>query len=380
MNITLKSIPLKGKLTLPPSKSLLHRALICAYLSKNEFDLSSYEVSNDIFATKHSLEDFEQESVVNCFESGSTLRFLLPIACALGLNITFIGDGRLPERPLTAYLREFSKKGITFDGDKLPLKVSGQLQPGEYNIEGNISSQFISGLFFALPLLNGDSKIIVTEPHESKPYSNMTLACLRKCGIEILEDGNTYTIKGNQTYQWNNIDIEGDFSQAAFFLTANYLGSDIKFTNLPKNSSQGDNKIIEILEELKQNNISEINCTDVPDLVPILAVACCFAKKNIIINGAERLKIKESNRLAAITKNLNDIGGKITLYPDGLKIEPIEYFRGGIVDSYNDHRIAMSSAIAAQKSLYPITILNAECVGKSYPSFWDEIYRLKYEQ
>ncbi|GHU53103.1 3-phosphoshikimate 1-carboxyvinyltransferase [Clostridia bacterium] len=377
MNLTLKPAMLDGKINLPPSKSLLHRALICAYLADYNLDITGYEISKDIATTKYTLDCFADGYSLDCGESGSTLRFLLPIACALGLNVTFTGEGRLPERPLIPYLREFIHNGIQFSSDKLPITISGKLKAGKYNLEGNISSQFISGLLFALPLLDGDSEIIITTSHESKPYTDMTLACIRNCGINIIEKDNTYIIKGNQKYIYSDIEIEADYSQAAFFLVANFLGSNIKIDNLPQKSIQGDQKIVEILENLKNNTIDEIDCKDTPDLVPVLAVACCFAKTRVILKNTDRLRLKESDRLTAISTSLNKIGGKLNVTKSGLIIEPIDHFTGGITDSVNDHRIAMSLAIAAQKCNAPITIINAECVGKSYPSFWDEYHKLR---
>lgn len=373
MNITLQPKKLKGNITVPPSKSLLHRALICAYLGKSAFDVSGYDLSEDITVTKNALENFRDGAVIDCGESGSTLRFLIPIACALGLNIMFTGHGRLPERPLTPYFREFAKKGITFSTDKLPFQISGKLMSGTFELEGDVSSQFISGLLFALPILDGDSEIILTTKHESKPYTDMTIKYLEKCGITIEEYDNTYKIKGNQKYSFTHLEIEGDFSQAAFFLTANYLGSDINITNLPENSIQGDKKILEILDDLRYNDKAAVSAEDIPDLVPILAVAGCFAKNGLVIKNASRLRIKESDRLTAIANALNAIGGQVTVTADGLIVNQITEFKGGEADACNDHRIAMSLAIAATMSTFPVTIIGAECVKKSYPNFFEHI-------
>lgn len=376
MNIKLQPQKLKGNIEIPPSKSLLHRALICAFLSGEQFDTEKlFPISSkDIAVTKKSLENFYNGcDLIDCGESGSTLRFLIPIACAMGLNVTFTGRGRLPDRPLTPYFREFSKKGINFTAQKLPFKINGKLSSGTFELEGDVSSQFISGLLFALPLLNGDSEIILTTKHESKPYTDMTVKYLEKCGIIIEEYTNTYKIKGNQKYKFTHLDIEGDFSQAAFFLTANYLGSDINIINLPKNSIQGDKKILEILENLQYNDEVTVSAEDIPDLVPILAVAGCFSKKGLTIVNASRLRIKESDRLTAIANALNAIGGQVTVTEDGLVVNPVTEFTGGEIDACNDHRIAMALAIAATKSTCPVTIMGAECVKKSYPDFW-EVY------
>lgn len=277
MDIKITPTKLKGTVNIPSSKSMTHRMLICASLSKGVSKISNITFSRDIYATIDALKAMGADIQINndcvtvnginhipnnadidCCESGSTLRFLIPITAALGINSTFIGQGRLPERPISPYIRELTKNGITFEYDNtMPFTMTGQLKPGKFKLEGNISSQFITGMLFALPLLNGDSEIIMTSDLESKPYADMTIKCLNTFGIEILETNNGYFIKGNQTYISQNTVIEGDYSQAAFFYVANILGNNIKLNNLTEISSQGDKKIVEIIDQLCYNKNNE---------------------------------------------------------------------------------------------------------------------------
>lgn len=401
MDIKILPNKLYGKVSIPSSKSATHRSLICAALSDGKSVLNGISFSDDINATILALErlgakfEIVNDSItiygitkppelaeINCLESGSTLRFLIPIVAALGVDTTFTGKGRLPERPITSYIRELSKNSITFDyNNSMPFSMSGMLQGGDFYIEGDVSSQFITGLLFALPLIDADSKIIITSPLESKPYVDMTIDCLNDFGIVINEIKDGYLIKGNQKYSPRNLAIEGDYSQAAFFFVANAIGNNVQIDNLFNESLQGDKKIIEILKEIGYNNNNSLDCfnidaTNIPDLVPILAVLGSFCNGTSKIFGASRLKIKESDRLLAISSVLNSIGGKITPTDDGLIIKPINEFIGGVTDSFGDHRIVMSLAIAATRSIKPIIIQNADAVNKSYPNFFKDYINL----
>ncbi|MDE5792784.1 MAG: 3-phosphoshikimate 1-carboxyvinyltransferase, partial [Oscillospiraceae bacterium] len=320
----------------------------------------------------------------NCCESGSTLRFLIPVAAALGVETTFIGQGRLPERPITPYVRELSKKNINFLDyqNTMPFVIKGRLEHGKFELEGNISSQFISGLLFALPLLREDSEIILTSPLESKPYVDMTIDCMQQFGVCVKEIENGYHVFGTQHYHAKNFQVEGDFSQAAFFYVANAIGNQVILQNIPEKSMQGDRKIIEIIEQMCYNknteqDIFKIDARDIPDLVPILAVLATFAEKPTRIFGAERLRIKESDRLETTANMLNTLGGNVKIFSDGLEIQPVEKLHGGVIDSAGDHRIAMCGAIAATRATEPVTILGAECVDKSYPNFFEDYIKLK---
>ncbi len=404
MNIRITPSSLKGSVTIPSSKSYSHRMIIGAALAKGTSVISNINESEDIKATCEAvtaigadikkdgssyeitgISEPSEKTVINCRESGSTLRFILPIAAAFGCDTEFHGYGKLPERPLTPYIREMSVKGINFTREegKMPFYINGTLQAGTYRLEGDISSQFVTGLLYALPLCAGSSVIKMTSALESKPYADMTAEALKRFGIEITqtygEDGFiNYVIKGRQKYVHSNISVEGDYSQAAFFYTANALGSDIDLHNLNCDSVQGDKKILEILNGIGYNKNCgskfspfNLDVSDIPDLVPILAVLGCFTAGTSYIYNAKRLRIKECDRLSAIADALNSIGGNIKVYDDSLEINPVNNFTGGTIDGRNDHRIVMASAIASVKASDDIIITGAEAVEKSYPDFWN---------
>lgn len=400
MDLKITPSLLSGEVTVPPSKSVAHRMIIAAALSNGTSTISNISSSADILATISCMKAFganiglngntatisgissvPNSAVADCCESGSTLRFLIPVACALGINTEFFGEGKLPQRPITPFLEEFPKHGVSFDFSKaennasLPCSVSGKLTAGRFEIDGSISSQFITGLMFALPLLDGNSEIVLRSHLESKPYIDITMGVLRDFGCEVIERDNGYSIKGNTRLKPFSGSVEGDYSQSAFFYVANVIGSDIEINGLNERSFQGDKRIIDICREFSKNRAPfEIDCSDIPDLVPILSVLGCFCKGTSRIYNAARLRIKECDRLAAMEDSLNKIGGKITSTEDSLIIEGIEEFCGGEVVCYNDHRIAMSMAIAATRCTSPLIIRGAECVRKSYPDFFD-VYR-----
>ncbi len=400
MNIKISPSKLSGIVEIPASKSYAHRALICAALADGKSVISGVTMSKDIEATIGAMTALGAEFTVNndssivvsgintsssnakidCNESGSTLRFIIPVAAALGAESEFFGRGRLPERPIDIYTRELSKNGITFDyNNTMPFSISGKLYSGVYEVEGDVSSQFITGLLFALPILDGDSVIKLTSKLESKPYADITIECLKKFGIKVTESNNEYIIKGGQKYRPCDLKVEGDYSQAAFFCVANALGSDVTLENLSADSAQGDKEIISIIENMKCDGILKsfnADCSDIPDLVPILTVLGCFGTETSVIYNAKRLKIKESNRLEAISVTLNKLGGNVKVTDDGLIIEPVRSFHGGEVDSFGDHRIVMSAAIAATKSDGDIIINGAEAVEKSYPDFFRDYISL----
>lgn len=412
---------LSGEIKIPPSKSLSHRAIICAGLSDAICDIENLIFSDDIKATLEGMRSFgvkvekiETDSKSNtstitingakelqllnnsieCKESGSTLRFLIPFAGLLKEKVTFIGRGKLVERPLDTYYRIFDEQNIEYKNDngKLPLEVKGILKPGTFKVEGNISSQFITGLMFVLPLLNGDSKIVITTELESKGYVDLTLDILKQFGIKI--ENNNYKefyIKGNQKYISKDYRVEGDFSQVAFWIVAGILGSSIKCKDLRTDSLQGDRAILEIVQRMGGNlkvnedfvTINEsktkgtvIDASQCPDIVPILAVLGAVSNGTTKIINAERLRIKESDRLKAIATELNKIGANVKELEDGLIIEGKTKLSGGTVDSWNDHRIAMALAIASIKCTEPLIITGSEAVRKSYPDFWKDFISL----
>lgn len=386
--------------------------LIAAALAGGVSEISNISASEDIDATVGALAALGAKifregntytvmgiktpaasAVIDCRESGSTMRFIIPIAAALGCSCEFRGKGKLPERPITPYIRELGKNGavITKTEGVMPFVMNGTLKGGDYVLEGDISSQFITGLLFALPLCSGNSVIRLASKLESKPYADMTVEALSRFGITIDESEDkdglpVYRIRGGQKYRSADVSVEGDYSQAAFYFAANALGSEIKVDNLSEKSVQGDKKILEIIGGISYNKINDsglrrlpafsADVSDIPDLVPILAVLGCFTDGVSRITGAKRLKIKESNRLEAISSALGNIGGKITVGDDSLEIEPVDGFHGGVIDGCNDHRIVMASAIASTMADGEITITGAEAVAKSYPDFWTDFASL----
>ena len=408
--ITIKPRRLSGSVTIPPSKSLGHRGIISAALSRGVSKITNIQFSKDIIATIEIMRmlgakiEINKEDLIidgrniflsssnqlqfQCNESGSTLRFLIPIALVKDGEYTFEGKGKLVSRPLNSYYEIFEEKGIeyfTHEGE-LPLRVRGSLTRGTYRLRGDISSQFITGLLFALPLLHGDSEIVVTTVLESRGYIDLTLDVLKDFGITIVNEGyKVFKIKGNQKYISKDFEIEGDYSQGAFYLVAGAIGCNIKCEGLRKDSLQGDKEIINILRTMgctiKENDESiealpsklkgiDIDVSQCPDLVPILGVLGSMAEGTTRILNGKRVRIKESDRLYATAKELNKIGAKITELEDGLIIEGVGEFQGGKVDSHNDHRIAMALAIAATRAKGDIIINHPMAIEKSYPNFF----------
>lgn len=403
---------LKGQVIIPPSKSLAHRSIISAALSKGESIIHNIEISKDIEATMKIMEDLgaeikkegdslringenifnykEVELNFQCNESGSTLRFLIPVALVKEGSYIFHGKGNLGARPLTPYYDIFKEHNINYIVDEggLPLRIKGSLKAGVYNLPGNISSQFISGLLFALPLLKGDSKILITTPLESKGYVDLTIDVLKNFGIVIENCGyEEFLIRGNQSYTPGDFTVEGDYSQGAFYLVAGAIGNEVVCKGLKKESLQGDKALLDILKDMgvtieqEKDYVkalpSEIKGIDIdgsqcPDLVPILAVLGSLAKGTTQIKNVGRLRIKECDRLFATAKELNKIGGRIKELENSLIIEGIDEFKGGTVNSHNDHRIAMALAIAATRAKKPVIIENPLAVEKSYPKFFKD--------
>lgn len=366
MQVVIKPSRLGGELKLPTSKSMGHRIMICRFLASGEVSAQGLTPSKDIGATARALKGLEH-GICNCGESGSTLRFLMPIALARGGEYTFAGEGRLMQRPMDEYKREFIKKGISWCEDGA-LRVSGRLQSGDYNLDGNVSSQYVTGLLLALPLLDGDSRIILSRPLESASYVDITLEVQRQFGVLCQKCEYGYFIKGGQKYTQSGLLPEADLSQAAFWLVANKLGADIN-AELPENTLQGDGVIVKLLE----NDITDIDITDCPDLAPVLAV--WLSQRGGWLRNCQRLKYKECDRLNAICQMLKSLGGGYDLKGDDLEIYRSD-LNGGTVDSFNDHRIAMAAAIAATVAKDTVTVTNGECVDKSYPDFWKDYISL----
>jgi len=413
MDIELQPGTLHGSVNIPSSKSLCHRAVIAAGLSKGKSHIDNMLFSKDIEASIDGMVSLGakiisegdklfiegngiidlRKSEINCNESGSTLRFLIPIALLQEREITFTGKRGLQERPLGPYINIFEDKAISYDNKKgLPLSIKGPLKPGDYSLPGDVSSQFISGLLFALPLLKGDSKIIITTELESKGYVDLTLDILNKFSIKVQNNNyREYIIPGNQSYQPIDYRVEGDFSQAAFWLCAGVLDGEIECKDLNFESFQGDKVIIDILKSMGAN-IKEgknsvkafkskttgiiIDAAGCPDLVPILAVMGAVSQGTTEIINAGRLRIKESDRLKAITSELNKLGAKVIEREDSLLITGVETLKGGMVESFNDHRIAMALSIASIKCINPVIIRDSSCIKKSYPGFFEDFAEL----
>lgn len=395
-SIKIKPSVLKGTVEIPPSKSLSHRAIICASLcNKGQSILKNIILSEDIEATVEGMKklgakitllnknayiktsEISTTPLINCRESGTTLRFLIPLSLVLTHSCRFFGSKKLFKRPLDVYYKIFDKQHIYYKtNDSYPLAIKGRLLPGAYKIPGNKSSQFISGLLLSLPLLENDSKITVTGNFESKSYVDMTADVMEKFGVHTEKSGEkTFFIKGKQIYKSTIYTIEGDYSQAAFFLVANELGNKIECLGLNNVSLQPDKKIINIIKKYKyKNKVVTIDASQIPDLVPIIAVlASLKEKRTTVIKNAGRLRLKESDRLKAISTELNKLGAQIRETEDCLIIKGRKSFNGSTkVNSWNDHRIAMSLAIAATKCKNEIILENHLAVNKSYPHFWED--------
>ncbi len=382
---------LSGKVLVPPSKSAAHRAVICSALAGSPILFPEGEIlSDDILATARAMEKLMAYRggtlPIDCGESGSTLRFLIPIAAALGIPAKFIGRGRLPERPIGIYLDCLPRHGVTCKtAGGLPLTVTGQLIPGVYALPGNVSSQFITGLMLALPLLNGDSELTLTTELESAGYVDMTVSVLNDFGVTVEKTKSGWHIPGSQSYRPREYRVERDWSQAAFFLAAGALGGRIELEGLNPNSCQGDRAAEQLFRAFGakvewQGSLlvispgrldgMEIDAAQIPDLVPVLAATAALCKGKTRIFNAQRLKIKESDRLKAMTEGLTQLGGRVSQTDDGLLIEGVEALQGGKADGYNDHRIVMALAVAAIKAQDCVTVTDAQSIRKSYPDFF----------
>jgi len=415
-NLTIKPSCLNGEIYVPPSKSMVHRALFCAFLSEGTSRIDNVELSNDIISTCSALEALDADidilegqfpgrkklvvrgkggirikrTVINCGESGTTARFIIPVTRLVSDIVVIEGEGKLQERPFDVFYSVFDSRGIRYKNEngKLPMTLQGELKPGDFEVRGDISSQFISGLLLALPLLPGDSTISVTTALESFGYIEMTIAMQRKFGIrvEFIPAENKFYIPGWQKYTPFDYLAEGDWSQAAFWLAAGILGDSVEIVGLNPNSLQGDKCIVDYLREMGSNLFWRNNClvaeksslngikmdvSQCPDLAPVLAVLGALAEGETIIYNAARLRMKECDRLKAIATELKALGACITEGEDGLCIKGVEKLSGGRVYGWNDHRIVMAAAVSSIRCKKNITIEGSEAVNKSYPKFWE---------
>ena len=404
MDIKITPSNLAGSVVAPPSKSYAHRYIIASYLSNSEGFIENVQPSKDILATLSVLKniglDYEfinngvyikratikNNPILDCNESGSTLRFMLPILSALDIPCEFTGSKRLLERPIDDLVDCLNENGANIDS----FKVQGKLKSGTYNINGSVSSQFITGLLFALPILNGDSNIVIQGDIVSEDYINITLDVLEKFNITIKKTENGYFVKGNQKYIMpNKMLVEGDYSNSAFLLAMGVLGDGVSVLNLNKNSKQGDSKIIKILKEFG-GNVKELksgyfvskgklkgiclDCENTPDIVQIISVVSAYAEGKTILKNVSRLEIKESDRVQGIINNLKNSGikaeynnGDLTIYGGNVK--------GATFSGDNDHRTVMSSVVLASFASGCSKIKGVEAIQKSYPTFFED-YKL----
>jgi len=400
----IKSDKLVGELSPPPSKSVLHRYIIASSLAKGTSKIENISFSEDIIATIEAMKklgakieqkdnyllidgsdtfkNLNENIEIDCNESGSTLRFLFPLSIVEENKVLFKGRGKLFKRPMTPYFQNFEKYNIKhFYINENEILLEGKLKAGIYEIDGNISSQFITGLLFSLPLLDGKSKIIINGKLESSNYIDISLNCLSKFGIKIINNSyQEFIIEGNQSYRAGNYRTEADYSQAAFFLVANAIGSNIKINDLSENSLQGDKKIIDYISEIDNWNSKDtlvLDGSETPDIIPILSLKAAVSGKKIEIVNVERLRIKESDRLKATVEELSKLNFDLIEKKDSILINSRENFevnkneKAISLSAHSDHRIAMMIAIAATCYDGEILLDNLDCVKKSYPNFWE---------
>ena len=405
----------QGTISLPSSKSMAHRAILCACLAKGTSVISDVDFNKDVHATIDcmkalgasiemngntltiqgcDIKKLDHSALCPCNESGSTLRFIIPLASLTNQKITFTGQGRLMNRPMHIYQELFDQQNIPFVQDET-ITIHGALQAQTYEIDGNVSSQFISGLLLAAPLMDKETKIIIKEPYESRSYVDLTLEMLKRFGIEVIEKGNTYTIAPNQNYQATNYSVESDYSQLAFFGVLASLQNQLTLKGCNPHSKQGDKVILDILKEvgaiisisdteiqvqshpLQPMNVDLSNC---PDLGPILCVLASFIPgKNYIYNAA-RLRMKESDRIEAMETELKKWGVNIQSDQDSITIYGKEnYFQDHIVeiDAHNDHRIVMAMTIFGLCAQSDSLIHDSQAIEKSYPTFFEDIKKIR---
>ena len=399
MELDIYPSQLRGSITPPPSKSQSHRLIIAAALADGRSEIRGAARSRDIDATLSCMEALGAKyawsdgkliidgnggkkragelPILDCCESGSTLRFLIPIALVTAGGGEFRGRGRLMERPQEPYFEIFQKMGIEYERRRDALSVSGKLIPGEYALRGDVSSQFVTGLLYALSLTDGESRIRLTTPLESKSYVDMTLDAMRLFGANARELSDGYEVSHSH-YLPHEALAEADWSQAGFFFAANALGGKMEINGLNENSSQGDRIIRGYCERLAGSGEVRIDVSDCPDLVPALAlIGACRGGRRTRIDNAARLRMKESDRLASVTEVLTALGAKISEMPDALIIDGTGELSGGAeVSAHNDHRIAMMAAVAAARCKARVTLVGAESVEKSYPEFWNDMEKL----
>ena len=398
MNVKIHKGTPSGKVNAPPSKSMAHRILICAAMANGKSTISGISDCEDVAATMRCLNALganisrdgdtvtvmgvnmlgvTPKSTLDCHESGSTLRFFIPIALLSGKNTLFIGAEGLMRRPMHVYEKLCAEHGLSYNADGGSIAVRGPLTASEYEVVGNVSSQFISGLLFALPQLSSDSTINIIPPIESRSYIDLTIEALSLFGVEVKWiDDTTLYIKGGQKYLPANVSVEGDYSGAAFIDAFSLFGSDVNVEGLNPNSTQGD-KVYKTLFDMIKKGVPTIHIGNCPDLGPILFAAAA-AKHGAVFTGTKRLKIKESDRAAAMAEELSKFGVSVTVYDDKVVVYPIGFHAPAVpLYGHNDHRIVMSLAVLL--TLTGGEIRGAEAINKSYPSFFEDLRTLGIE-
>jgi 3-phosphoshikimate 1-carboxyvinyltransferase len=414
MNAIIEPKPILGTVLIPPSKSCSHRAIICASLAKGKSVINNIILSDDIIATVEAMEKIGakiiknpyqlvihgqgkviigDDNFIDCKESGSTIRFLMPVMALSKQKVVFTGKAGLFKRPMSVYEDLFNQMGFLYQQSEKGIILSGSLQSGNFELPGNLSSQFISGLLFALPLLKEDSTITLTTTLESAEYVDITIHILKQFGIQIHVLDNGYHIPGNQSYQASTMEVESDYSQLAFFAVAGSLSGPINAKKFKSTiSAQPDRRIIDYINQMGGSIIHKgneycikksktsgrtIDVSQCPDIAPILALLGALSTGKTIIENASRLKLKESNRLKTTFDTLQTFGVDVEMTEDSLIIQgENKALNGGIFDSFGDHRIAMMIAIGAIRAKGPVLIKNAESVNKSYPHFFDDYISL----
>lgn len=395
MTVNIKPSCLKGQVTAPPSKSMSHRLLICAGLSEGESEIKNIAFSEDVLATIDCLQALgaeikisgdsvtvkgtlpKKEATYHCRESGSTLRFFIPLAMLGEGTSLFKGYGRLMERPMQVYENIASERGIPYEKDSEGISVGSGLTSGRYVLPGNVSSQFVSGLLFALPLCQGDSEIELTDNIESRSYIDMTIEALSLFGVNaIWKNETTLYIKGNQSYKSARLTVEGDYSNAAFLDAFNFIGGEVEVTGLCESSLQGDRIYKEYFSLLRQGTPT-LDIKNCPDLAPIIMTLAAANNGCRLIN-TQRLKIKESDRGAVMAQELSEFGADIKVSDNEIVIDKATLYRPkDDLYCHNDHRVVMSLAVLL--SLYGGRLMGAEAVKKSFPDFFDKVKALGME-
>ncbi len=396
MDICITPTKLSGKIEAVSSKSDAHRALICAALCDERCEIILNSSSRDIVATANTLstmgasiiktergydvlpigENAKMGATLDCKESGSTLRFLLPVAAAVLGGASFLGEGRLPERPLTQLIEQMTLHGCEFSGDSIPFTLNGRLSGGAFSLSGDVSSQYVSGLLLALPLIGG-GEVSLTSRLQSSAYVDMTIETMSRFGVKVARKKGGFSVGNGESYRSpKKYVVEGDWSNGAFWLVTTFLGSRVAVDGLSFGSCQADRAIADVLERFRQSNDLTLDVSEIPDLAPVLAVAACGRKAKTRFENCARLRLKESDRISSTVNMIAALGGKAEAEDEAIVVYGNGGLDGGNVDGENDHRIVMAAAVASTICKNKVTITSSEAVEKSYPCFFKDFKKL----